>query len=512
MSEGGEGASLEYTPTWIVAAVCTVIVAISLALVRLLRYIGNILKKKQQKPLFEALLKVKEELMLLGFISLLLTVFQSVISKICVSREALTSMLPCKIEDNKETAEGSNSTATTSHFQKYFAFTLSGGTRRLLAETSTSSHMGYCGEKDKVPLLSVEALHHLHIFIFVLAIVHVAFCVLTVSFGGLRIRQWKHWEDSIAKDNYDSEQMLKKKVSHRHQDTFIKEHFLGIGQDSIVLGWFHSFFKQFYASVTKSDYVTLRLGFITTHCRSNPKFNFHKYMIRALEDDFKQVVGISWCLWVFVVIFLLLNVNGWHAYFWIAFIPIVLLLAVGTKLGHVITQLAHEVADKHVSLEEELVVQPSDEHFWFNKPRIVLFLIHFILFQNAFEMAFFFWIWVQYGFDSCIMGQVLYIVPRLVIGVFIQVICSYSTLPLYAIVTQMGSSFKKGIFDEHVQVGLVGWAQKAKKNNALKAASEDAAQENPEDHPSVAIQMGRVLRNAFAPEEIHHSHGSDGPG
>ena len=31
---------------------------------------------------------------------------------------------------------------------------------------------------------------------------------------------------------------------------------------------------------------------LQTHCRGNPKFNFHKYMIRALEDDFKKVVGI----------------------------------------------------------------------------------------------------------------------------------------------------------------------------------------------------------------------------
>ncbi|XP_022743467.1 MLO-like protein 1 [Durio zibethinus] len=502
MGEGGEGATLEYTPTWVIAAVCTVIVAISLAMERLLHYLGTVLKKKQQKPLFEALLKVKEELMLLGFISLLLTVFQSAISKICMSREALTHMLPCKIEHN-------SGTSTTSDFQKYFAFTLSGGTRRLLAEASTSSQMGYCSEKGKVPLLSVEALHHLHIFIFVLAIVHVTFCVLTVSFGGLKIRQWKHWEDSIAKENYDPQQMLKK-VTHVHQHTFIKEHFLGIGKDFILLGWLHSFFKQFYASVTKSDYVTLRLGFIMRHCKSNPKFNFHKYMIRALEDDFKHVVGISWYLWVFVVIFLLLNVNGWHTYFWIAFIPFILLLAVGTKLEHVITQLAHEVAEKHVAIEGELVVQPSDEHFWFNKPRIILFLIHFILFQNAFEIAFFFWIWVQFGFDSCIMGQIGYIIPRLVIGVFVQVLCSYSTLPLYAIVTQMGSSFKKAIFDEHIQAGLVGWAQKAKKKNALKAATEDAAPASTGQCPSVAIQMGRALRNASAPEEIRPSQGSDG--
>lgn len=72
-----------------------------------------------------------------------------------------------------------------------------------------------------------------------------------------------------------------------------------------------------------------------------------------------------------------------------------LLLAVGTKLEHIISQLAHEVAEKHIAIEGELVVKPSDDHFWFHRPRIVLLLIHFILFQNAFEIAFFFWILVS---------------------------------------------------------------------------------------------------------------------
>lgn len=257
------------------------------------------------------------------------------------------------------------------------------------------------------------------------------------------------------------------------------------------MSWVHSFFKQFYASVTKSDYLTLRLGFIMMHCRQNRKFNFHKYMVRALEDDFKKVVGISWYLWIFVVVFLLLNVDGWHTYFWIAFIPFILLLAVGAKLEHVISQLAHEVAEKHAAIEGELVVQPSDDHFWFHRPRIVLFLIHIILFQNSFEMAFFFWILFTYGFDSCIMGKVQYIIPRLVIGVIIQVLCSYSTLPLYAIVTQMGTHFKKAIFDEHVQAGLVGWAQKARKKTTTGNANRGPT-----------IQLGRVVRSENAKEEI----------
>lgn len=505
---GEEGVTLEYTPTWVVAAVCTVIVAISLGVERLLHYLGRHLKNKRQKPLFEALQKVKEELMLLGFISLLLTVFQNTISKICVHQDVLDNMLPCKRNKTAE-AEGQKSHGTTtSHFQTLFSSSISGTAKRLLAEEeSAASERGYCARRNKVPLLSTEALHHLHIFIFVLAIVHVTFCVLTIVFAGARIRQWKNWEDSIAKQDFDTEQVLKKKVTHVRQHAFIREHFLGIGKDSVLLGWVLSFFKQFYASITKADYVTLRLGFIMTHCRGNPKFNFHKYMIRALEDDFKQVVGISWYLWIFVVIFLLLNINDWHTYFWIAFIPFILLLAVGTKLEHVISQLAHEVAEKHVAIEGELVVQPSDEHFWFDRPQIVLFLIHFILFQNSFEIAFFFWIWVQYGFDSCIMGQVGYIVPRLIIGVFIQVLCSYSTLPLYAIVTQMGSSFKKAIFEEHVQVGIVGWAEKVRRKKDTKAAKGESTQSSSHQ----GVQLGSVFRKASTPEEIQPStHGSEG--
>lgn len=72
-----------------------------------------------------------------------------------------------------------------------------------------------------------------------------------------------------------------------------------------------------------------------------------------------------------------------------------LLLAVATKLEHVITQLANEVAEKHAAVQGDLIVKPSDDHFWFRRPKLVLLLIHVILFQNAFEIAVFFWTWVR---------------------------------------------------------------------------------------------------------------------
>ena len=46
----------------------------------------------------------------------------------------------------------------------------------------------------KVPLLSLESLHHLHIFIFVLAVVHAVFCVTTLILGGARVINW--WYDT----------------------------------------------------------------------------------------------------------------------------------------------------------------------------------------------------------------------------------------------------------------------------------------------------------------------------
>lgn len=74
MSGGeGEATTLEYTPTWVVAAVCTVIVAISLAVERILHFAGKKLKKMHQKPLFEALQKVKEGLPFWHFLLLIIS-------------------------------------------------------------------------------------------------------------------------------------------------------------------------------------------------------------------------------------------------------------------------------------------------------------------------------------------------------------------------------------------------------------------------------------------------------
>ncbi|KAL3824666.1 hypothetical protein ACJIZ3_020695 [Penstemon smallii] len=436
MADGEEsvGLSFEFTPTWVIAVVCFIIVFISVAAARALHQLGKCFKRRKQKALFEALEMLKEELMLLGFISLLLTVFQGMVSKFCIPHNLAIIMLPCKIE-------------STTHHQ-----------RRLLAEEVSEQ----CSE-GTVPFLSFEALHQLHIFIFILAVVYVVFCASTMVLGGIKIRGWRHWEHSIISQ------------TPRHHHRFhiprveVQDFLERVGKywrKFHVISWMAAFFKQFYGSVTKSDYIALRSGFIREHCPWYPNYNFYEYMLRTLEQDFKKIIGISWYLWLFVVIFLVMNIAGWHTYFWLSFLPLVLLLIVGAKLEHIITVLAKDAAERAVD-PEGTTVRPSDELFWFHRPALVLYLINFILFQNSFEIAFFFWIWSTYGFRSCIMEKLNFIIPRLVIGVIVQVLCSYSTWPLYALVSQMGSMFKQTVFDKFTQEIIKTWA-----NDTLSGLSQ----------------------------------------
>ena len=61
---------------------------------------GQRLKEKKQKPLFEALEKMKEELMVMGFISLFLVVFQASIISLCMPESWSDFMLPCPYDKN----------------------------------------------------------------------------------------------------------------------------------------------------------------------------------------------------------------------------------------------------------------------------------------------------------------------------------------------------------------------------------------------------------------------------
>ncbi|KAK9214299.1 hypothetical protein WN944_006294 [Citrus x changshan-huyou] len=193
-----------------------------------------------------------------------------------------------------------------------------------------------CGEGHE-PFVSLEGLEQLHRFLFVLGITHVLYSCLAV----------------------------------------------GLAMSKLC------FLRQFKSSIRKSDYLAQRLGFLTKHKRPL-SYNFHNYIVRSMEDEFHGILGISYPLWGYAILCIFVNIHGLNIYFWLSFIPAILVMVVGTKLQHVVSSLALEIMEQ-TGPSVRTQVKPRDDLFWFRKPEILLRLIQFIIFQNTFEMATFIW-------------------------------------------------------------------------------------------------------------------------
>ncbi|TQD74528.1 hypothetical protein C1H46_039931 [Malus baccata] len=417
--------SLALTPTWSVATVLTIFVAVSLLVERGIHRLSYWLRKTNRKPLLEAVEKMKEELMLLGFISLLLTATSSMIANICIpSKFYNSSFSPCSRSEITEETENK---------RKLLMFTvLPNSFRRVLNELNRNS----CKEGYE-PFVSYQGLEQLHRFIFVMAITHISYSCLTMLLAIVKIHSWRVWEEEAHKDRHDSLTEITRQMTMRRQSSFVNPSTPVVRNNFFI--WVRCFFRQFGNSVVRADYLTLRMGFITNHNLS-PKYDFHSYMIRSMEEEFQRIVGVSATLWGFVVAFMLFNVKGIRTmeyemqgigsnlYFWIAIIPITLVLLVGMKLQHIIATLALENAGITGS-QGGAKLRPRDDLFWFKKPELLF------------------------------AGQFL---------------CSYSTLPLYALVTQMGTNYKAAIIPQRIRETIHGWGKAARRKRRLGTYTDDS--------------------------------------
>ncbi|KAJ0783022.1 hypothetical protein HanLR1_Chr01g0015501 [Helianthus annuus] len=162
---------------------------------------------KHKKALFEALEKVKAELMILGFISLILTFTQYYIAEICIPVDVADTMLPCAIKDKAEKKEK--------------------GARQLLlwyehGRSLAGDSKSTCKE-GKVPIITVKGLHQLHILIVFLAVLHIAYNAITMAFGRLKTRGWKMWEEETSSHDYEfSNDPSRFRLTH--ETSFVRAH------------------------------------------------------------------------------------------------------------------------------------------------------------------------------------------------------------------------------------------------------------------------------------------------
>ncbi|KAH9660909.1 MLO-like protein 3 [Citrus sinensis] len=328
MAAGGGGRTLQNTPTWALATVCFVLIFISIFIEHLIHLLSTWLKRNRKTAFFEAVEKLKSVLIVLGFMSLILTVTQRSISKICIPTKVADTMLPCHQSPEIKTTRALG-------YHEQFLWTDSLRERRLAADEPVSATSNdHCGSKGMSSLISQDGVNQLNIFIFVLAVMQIVYCVLTMALGRAKMKQWKAWERETqtveylaangrlhwSPPSYKIEYVEISRVRLEHPNrfrltrdtTFARRHTSCTScTGTAFLLWTKCFFQQFFNSVAKVDYLTLRHGFVSAHLSSTNynSFNFQNYIQRSLEDDFKVVVGISPFMWFVVVIFLLVDVH-----------------------------------------------------------------------------------------------------------------------------------------------------------------------------------------------------------
>ncbi|EEF44357.1 MLO-like protein 12 [Ricinus communis] len=435
-------ASLEHTPTWAISIVCLCFILISLILEAALHYLTEFLRKRKRKSLVRAFEKTETEMMTMGFISLLLTISEAPISEICVKEAVANSFHPCKDTGSHESS-------------------LSSATRSSSLSTDTTGET-YCQAKGMVSLISREGVMQLKMFISVLAVFHVIYCLLTMFLGMAKMRKWKAWEEETQSLDYKIANDPRRFRLIR-QTSFGRRH-LKMWSDHPLLLWPVCFIRQFSGSASKADYFTLRNGFLLANVAEGSTFNFQKFLARAFDDDFELVVGVRLWIWMLCLLFIFFSAQEFYNYYWLPFFPLVLVLAVGTKLETIITKMCKETSKNNSVIRGTFLVKPSDEFFWFNHPKLLLYLLQLILIQNSFQLAFFTWAWYQYGLRSCFNQETEDIAIRIITGMVVQFLCGYVTLPIYALVTQMGSNVKRAVFTERVTKGLKNWHLKARHN------------------------------------------------
>ncbi|XP_057954863.1 MLO-like protein 6 [Malania oleifera] len=433
----GKG-SLEDTPTWAVSILYLLFYLLSVITAAALNRLAEFLRRRKRKSFYRALGKIKRvtaEVMIMGFMSFFLTISGKPISKICVTKTVATSFLPCKniLEANANTTISNEITDEAS-----------------------------CQAKGMVSLISRDGIRQLNIFLFVLAVFRILCCVLTMCLGITKIGRWQAWEEETRTLDYEIENDSRR-FRLTSQTSFGQQH-LKIWTHYMVFLWPVSFIRQLSGSISKADYFTLRSGFITAHVFEGSNFNFQRYIARAFDNDIEQVIGISFWIWIFSIFFIFFNAHEFYNYYWLPFIPLMILLVVGTKLEVIITEMCLESSNKNSVTQGAFLVNPNDNFFWFGRPYWLLYLLQVIQFQNSFQLAFFTWTWYEYGPGSCFNQGTADVIIRVVMGVAVQFLCGYVTLPLCVLVTQMGSGMKTAVFTDRVAKGIKRWHKIARQN------------------------------------------------
>ncbi|PWZ04031.1 Phosphoenolpyruvate carboxylase 1 [Zea mays] len=106
----------------------------------------------------------------------------------------------------------------------------------------------------------------------------------------VQIYSWRKWE-TLAGPIAAEELKARRTKVMRRQSTFVFNNASHPWSKNKKLIWMLCFLRQFKGSIIRSDYLALRLGFVTYH-KLPHSYDFHEYMVQSMEDDYNGTIGI----------------------------------------------------------------------------------------------------------------------------------------------------------------------------------------------------------------------------
>lgn len=343
--------SITETPEYRIVVLFMVFVAITLVFEKSSEWVDHYLKKHNRRGLLHTIHKLEEEILALGLISLLLIVFEEYIIQICISsdNDEKKGKEKKKSSDKKgaagEEKDDSEADALTAELEgtEVSGDTLTagengdeaplvdasltdgdGGNRRLLGTMMRMLLAGgggesVCPEGDE-SFWSIRTLHETHIFIFVLAAVHIVYSGTSVVLCSWKVNQWKQWEEQRHND------LTRIDISH-----------LSASRNPIVHYW-RAFWSQFHQHIDPSVYLSLRRLFIE-RMELDADFEFHKFLVNTMEEEFSKVVKLEWSMWALAAIWIITDASVVYV---MTGLGLVLILVAGMKLESITMRLGNE--------------------------------------------------------------------------------------------------------------------------------------------------------------------------
>ena len=212
-----------------------------------------------------------------------------------------------------------------------------------------------------------------------------------------RVQRWRDWEiRELETPTKELAQDLDKHAMHK------------TGMSKVLA----EFSSSLFHSLDLYSFVALRRFYISKNDKK-ADFTFYRKICEDLQHDFGELAGVSWWMWI-ILAMQLASEGFFPLYGAISYVILILLLLTGKKLISVMNDVVKRVydrfdkdKDKHISsseldaLEHDLADNLSgiEPNFWFGRPKLVMYLIRVIMWQNSQTLCLSVFYW-YFGKDS----------------------------------------------------------------------------------------------------------------